>query len=136
MRKKGFFKCLAFGEVTGFRHGFEFLVPNWGPVNRLPNVFRLCIVGIATSSSCACLPTKVGGRVKLVESGLLSVLSSSFPRRRIEEVKWCNVGPSRFIPFRIPNHLQPPHNSFSSACASLSVLSVSHPLSPAFFTTL
>ena len=37
------FKCLAFGEVTELRHGFEFLAPNWGPVIRLLNVFRLDI---------------------------------------------------------------------------------------------
>ena len=31
---------------SGPRQGFEFLAPNWGPVGRLPNAFRLCLSGV------------------------------------------------------------------------------------------
>ena len=74
----------------------------------------------------------------------MRILSSTFDhcytatRRRIDEMKRCNVGPSRFVPFRIPNHVQSHQNpegkrvlfndSFSSTRASS--------LSPVFSTTL
>ncbi len=28
------------------RYSLEFLASNWGPVGRLPNVFRLCLSGV------------------------------------------------------------------------------------------
>ena len=155
------------------RHGFEFLAPNWGHVSRLLNVFRFCLVIVATSSRCACLP------VSSVESGLSDVLSNNSLRRRIGEVRWSNlvlldlslflsrnlrqnsavhmilsplpvhrfrplsipssparafsttsdevrwstVGPSRFVPFRVPNHVQPhkkPSGKKSAAHMTLS----------------
>ena len=37
-------------------------------------------------------------------------LSSNFPRTGMDEVRWCIVGPSRFVFFRIPNLVQPHQN--------------------------
>ena len=54
---------LAFGEVAELCHVFEFLAPNWGPVIRLPNVFRLCLAVVAILD--------VGDRVKLSGIGVV-----------------------------------------------------------------
>ena len=65
------FEFLAFGEVTELRHGSELLAPDLGPVIWLPNVSRLCLVGVASSSRCTCLPVKVGDRVEFSEIGVV-----------------------------------------------------------------
>ena len=63
--------------------------------------------------------------ISSVEWRLSDVLSNNPLRRRIDEVRWSTSGPSRFVPFRIPNHVQPhqkPSGKKSAAHMSLSPL--------------
>ena len=97
--------CLAFGEVTELRHGFEFLATDWGPVRRLPNVFHLYHLSVPAYSGFERIPVKVGDRVKLNGIVVVECASLWFPAY-IYEVRCCNVDPSLFFSFRILNHVQ------------------------------
>lgn len=96
-KNRGF---IAFGEVTELRRGFEYLSPKLAACEsvikcRCRNILSMCV------------PSSEGGWPwNSVKSGWSDVLSSSIPRRRVDEVRWYNVDPFRFVPFYIPNHVQ------------------------------
>lgn len=88
----------------------EIVASKSGAVSRLPNVY-VSSVSQHRRRRWTCLPMMLGDHVELSGTDFSSELSFSLLP---DEVKWGDVDSCWYLPYRIPNYVQPQENPWES----------------------